>query len=807
MNEETFRLSPEDLRCVIDLSGMEFTSTAEIPPLETTIGQDRAVRALAFGLRIRQEGYNIYASGISGTGKSTLVRNVVCQYARDRRVPDDWCYVYNFRNPENPRAVRLKAGGGRIFRKEMDRLVHFLETGIPRVFQSKDYVEERDRIVEKGDRAKQALFQEIVSRGRDLGFEIKSTRTGFSYSPVRKGKPLRAEEIQKLSSGERHKIEEGQRTIGEYLRDLVIQFQELDRETEAALEKFNQGAADFLIAGRFQELQEKYREHPRISRYLEEVYEDILKNFKEFLPSSSTSNPPFLSEIENQTGPRHIRYRVNLLVDHSNTKGAPLIEESYPTYANLVGRIEKRARFGNLQTDFTLIRPGSILKANGGYLVLNILDLLTHPFSWEALKKALENRELIIEDVGELYGVISTLGIKPEPIPVDLKVVIVGSPQIYSLLQYYDEDFTKLFKVKADFNTRTSRTPEEVMKYIQFTARICREEGLNPFDRSAVAELLTLLTRMVDHQDRLSLRFGEVANLIREAAFWSAEDGSGTVTSEHVEKAFSEMTYRCNLMEERIQEEIDEQVLLVDVEGARVGQVNGLVVYSVGDYLFGKPSRITSRTYLGRKGVISIERESELSGKTHSKGVMILSNYLGGRYAQRYSLSLSASLAFEQSYVEVDGDSASAGELIAILSSLSGIPVRQDLAITGSVNQHGEIQPVGGVNQKIEGFFQTCRNRGLTGSQGVIIPQQNVRHLCLKKEVVEAVRENRFRIYQVRHVDEAVALLTGVPAGERREDGTFPPETVNACVQEALSAMHERMETDHDHDHEEEEGN
>ncbi len=796
MNPDKYRVDPALLRSFVDLSHIAFDTTKDLASLDATIGQDRAVKALSFGLRIRQKGYNIYASGRPGTGKSTLIRSLVRQLAKDRPVPCDWCYVHNFQHPECPRAIRLAAGKGREFQQEMHELVEYLKDKVPEVFQSKDYIEERDQIIERGNRRKQALFEEVMTKGRDLGFAIKSTRTGFSFKPTRQGKPLRPEEAQQLSVGEQKKIEEGQRVISDYLRDLMLKFQELDKETEETLQTFNHEAANFTIEARFKALREKYQDHEKIVQYLHDVYADILKNFREFLPSSQPEIA-LLAQVGNQEDRHFTRYRVNLLVDHAETAGAPVIEETSPTYPNLIGRIEKRARLGTLQTDFTMIRAGALLKASGGYLVLHILDILTHPLSWEALKKAITKNELAIEDLGELYGVLSVSGLKPEPIPVDLKVVVIGSAYIYSLLQIYDEDFGKLFKVKADFSTRTRRSEEEMTRYVQFAAKVCREEDLNHLDRGAVGELLSLITRMVDHKERLSLQFNEVANLIREAAFWSSEEGSTSVSARHVQKAREEQIYRSNLLEERIQEEIDEEVLMVDVAGEKVGQVNGLVVYSDGEYSFGKPSRITSRTYLGRKGVINIEREVELSGKTHSKGVMILSNYLGGRYAQEHPLSLSASVAFEQSYSEVDGDSASAAELIAILSSLTGVPVRQHLAITGSINQHGEIQPIGGVNEKIEGFFQTCRNRTLTGPHGVIIPHQNVQHLCLDREVLDAVKEGLFQVYEVKQLDEAVELLTGMETGELQEDGTFPPGTFNARVQEALGLMHEKQEEDH----------
>ncbi len=784
-------LRPEELRLRCDPSTLGFETTQELSPWEGVIGQERAVKALEFGLSIKKDGYNIYACGIPGTGKASIVRSMVERFAQREPTPDDWCYVYNFKNPDIPVALRLKAGMGRELQKDMARLVEFLQATLPKAFESKEYEEEKTRIIESTNKAKEALFEELIRRGQELGFQIRAGKTGITMTPLYRGRPLEREEIQKLTPEELRIIQEKEKVLHSEIRDFLAKARILDKESEEKIAELNRRTVNFAVEARLKELKEKYGEYKKVINYLEEVHEDILHNFRLFLPPQGPQFIlPFIQEMEDRS---LIRYQVNLLVDNSTRKGAPVIEEAHPTYPNLVGRIEKKARFGTLQTDFTLIKAGSLLQANGGYLILSVLDLLRSPFSWEAIKRVIKKKEVKIEDIGELYGFVTTSGMKPEPIPIDVKIILIGNPLIYSLLQIFEEDFSKLFKVKADFDTRVDNTPEWVGRYSAFMAKVCKEEGLLPLKKEAVAAIIEHCTRLVDHKKKLSLKLSEVVDLIREANFWASREGREAIEERDIKKAIEEKIFRSNLIEEHIQEAIEEGTILVDTEGEKVGQVNGLSVHFLGDYTFGRPSRITARTFLGRKGIINIEREAELSGKTHSKGVLILSGYLGGHYAQKEPLSLSATLGFEQSYSLVEGDSASAAELVAIVSSLAEVPIRQNLAITGSINQHGQIQAIGGVNEKIEGFYMTCKKKGLTGDQGVIIPRSNVKHLALKEEVIRAVEEGKFHIYAIDDVDDAIELLTGRKAGKKRPDGTFPEGTVNHIVQEKLKRMNELL--------------
>jgi lon-related putative ATP-dependent protease len=541
-----------------------------------------------------------------------------------------------------------------------------------------------------------------------------------------------------------------------------------------------------------EDLKEKYKTNPRIPDYLDDVEEDILANLKEFL--GQTPELPF--HIEGMDRSSFLeRYRVNVLVDNEKTRGAPVIEEANPTYNNLVGRIERKMRLGMAFTNFMMIKSGSVLQANGGYLVVNALDVLRNPFSWEALKRIIKKSEVKIEDLAELYG-ISTAGMKPDPIPVSLKVIMLGSPWLYYLLYYYDEDFRSIFKVKSDFDTQMGGSREENLRYANFIGKMATDKNLLPFTREAVAAVIDHAARLAEKKGKISLRFSDLTDLISESSHWAGASGSATVDQTHVEKALDQRYYRANLLEERVQELLADGTIMVDVSGAVPGQVNGLSVYDLGDFSFGKPSRITSRVYLGKAGVVDIEREAKLSGRIYNKGVLILTGYLGGRYAQDKPLSLSASLAFEQSYGDIEGDSASAAELVALLSAISEVPVKQGIAITGSINQRGELQPIGGVNEKIEGFFAVCKSRGLSGEQGVVIPKANVKNLMLKKEVVQAVNDGKFHVYAVGTVDETVALLTGMPAGERRDDGTWPEGTVNFLVDKRLREIARKLKAE-----------
>jgi lon-related putative ATP-dependent protease len=792
MNSTPSEVPPKDLCHRFDPQQFPFKTTEDLSLEEEVIGQERAVRAMDFGLHVHDRGYNIYVSGIPGIGKNTIIKSMVRHVAETQSSPDDWCYVHNFQDPDRPKALNLLAGKGREFQRDMERLITSLQNEFPKVFQSKEYENQVRQLEEGFTKARDSLTRDLEERAREYGFEINSSRLGIFVVPILKGKPLQAEQMETLNPALKAEIQQKEKILHEHIRNFVQQIRALRMEMDQKMEQLNHRVAHYISEHSFESLREKYRTFPRVMEYIQAVQQDVLENFKDFLPAPES--PIQIAGIEVEAPRRPMtRYAVNVVVDNSGVKGAPLVEEVNPTYNNLVGRIEKKSRFGTLYTDFTLIKAGSLLQANGGYLLVNVLDVLRSPFAWDALKRVIKNREVKIEDIGELYGFGTSAGIKPEPIPIQLRVILIGNPFIYYLLQTYDEDFGKIFKVKADFDVQQDRKDDSPTQYARFIARLCHNEGLLHFDRTAVAVALEQVSRWTHHQKKLSLRFSDLADLVREANHWARQDHQPHVSGQHVRKAVEEKVYRSNLLEERIRELIAEGTLMVDVAGAVVGQINGLSVHDLGDFAFGRPSRITVRVFLGQSGIVNIEREAKLSGKTHSKGVLILSGYLGGRYAQETPLSLSASLCFEQSYSEVEGDSASAAELVALLSGLSEIPIRQGIAITGSINQRGELQAIGGVNEKIEGFYAVCKVLELTGEQGVIIPRQNIKHLMLKQEVVDAVSSGQFHVYAVSTVDEALEILTGYPAGELRSDGSYPEGTLNAVVQKRLREMGEKM--------------
>jgi lon-related putative ATP-dependent protease len=785
-------VSISDLRHACDPAEFPFHSTAELTPREDVIGQARAVKAIEFGLSIRNHGFNIFVSGIPGTGKNSIVKSLVKRISLERPVPDDWCCVNNFKEADRPLAIKLPAGRGREFRQDVGKLIEFMQAEISKVFESKDYAERKTRIVEEVDKAKEALFSDAGKRALELGFQLSITRTGIVKVPLWKGKPLQPQELESLAAEQKRELEEHEKQVDAEIRDFLAKARQLDKEAHEKIHELNRSIAHFAMGHQIDELRDKYSINPRIPEYLSDIEEDILGNLREFL--GQTQEMPFPVEGMDRASFME-RYNVNVIVDNAETKGAPVVEEVNPTYNNLVGRIERKARFGAFYTNFSMIRSGSVLKANGGYLILNVLDVLRNPYSWDALKRIIKNNEVKIEDVTELYGFTSG-GIKPEPIPVSLKVIMLGSPWLYYLLNYYDEDFRDIFKVKSDFDTQTATSTGEKMRYANFVSNMAKNDDLLAFDRTAVAEVVDHAVRLAERQNKLSLRFSDLSDLVREASYWATRSGSAVVTSEHVDKALEEKVYRSNLIDERIQEMYTEGTLMVDVTGSVVAQVNGLSVYGIGDFFFGKPSRITSRIYLGKAGIIDIEREAKLSGRIYNKAVLILSGYLGGTYAQDRTLSVSATIAFEQSYGEIEGDSASAAELIALISGIAEVPIKQNLAVTGSINQKGEIQPIGGVNEKIEGFFRVCKNRGLTGDQGVIIPLLNVKNLMLKKEVIEAVREGKFHVYSVTNINEALELLTDLQAGERSEAGVWPEGTVNFLVDKRLKEMSKKLKAE-----------
>jgi lon-related putative ATP-dependent protease len=791
-------LSAKEMRFTCDPHRMPFETTAEVPLLEGMIGQARAVKAMEFGLRIKRPGYNIFMTGLTGTGKSSYARSVVEKIAAAEAVPDDWLYVYNFDNPGEPIAMPLPAGMGAVFCRQVEELLDDLKQAIPKAFDGEDYERQKAIFVKEFQEARSVLFEELNKAALEQGFALKRTSSGFLTVPVMNGEQIGEEEYAKLDQSVKEELEKKSTDVQLKAVEIMRRIQIAERELKDKFKRLDQRIGMAATGHLFSELLEEYASFPAVQKYLQAFQADVLSSMGEFRGEEEEQQLPLVWMRRQSQEQAEKRYKVNLLVDNRETGGAPMIYETNPSYYNLLGRVEYENRFGMVVTDFTMIKAGALHRANGGYLIVQARDVLTGMQSWEVLKRVLKTREIRIENMGEHYGLMAMSTLRPQPIPLNLKVVMIGSPQLYQLLYHYDEDFRKLFKIKADFDMEMELHDENMAKMAGFIAYHCEREGLRHFDRRAVAGVVEYSARLAEHQEKLSTRFNEIVELLFEADAWAELDGSGVVGAEQVKKALAEKIYRSNKYEQKIQEAVEKGQILLDLEGAKAGQVNALSVIDLGDYQFGRPSRITATAYLGRRGIVNIERESQLSGRLHDKGVLILSGYLGLRYGRQVPLNLSASLCFEQSYAGVDGDSASAAELFCLLSCLAGLPLKQNLAVTGSVNQKGEIQPVGGINSKIEGFFAACKTRGLSGDQGVVIPIQNSKHLMLNEEVIEAVKQGRFHLYCISTVDEGLELLSGVEAGTEQEEGGFPPGTFNAAVLAQLQRFNETLRGDKD---------
>ena len=776
----------------IELKKLKFNTTDQLPPCKEFIGQERPYKAIQFGLGMDHSGYNLYLAGPPGVGKRSVIKEMLTKLAKERPTPPDWCYVYNMHEPNEPKAICFPTGVGKVFKKDMEELLDLMRTEIPKAFEKKEFEEQRMNIMNEFQRNKNIIFDELQKKAAREEMQLQFTPTGILTIPLFRGKPLSQEEYNKLTDKQKEDIRRRREKIEEEIAKSIKQARKLEKEAMDKVKELENKVALFSVRDILDSKREKYNAYPDVIDYLDMVQKHMLENIDNFPPDRGGEASGGLPFRMPQQQPTFTEYKVNVFIDNSKTEGAPLIFESNPTYTNLFGLIERESRFGVLVTDFTMMHPGSIAKANGGYLVVDVLDILKYPFVWDTLKKVLENRELRIEDVYQQYGLITTVGLRPEPIKLDLKVVMLGSSYLYHLLYAYDEDFKKLFKVKADFDSVIEIENNTLSQYACSIKTICDSDNLKQFDRSGVEAVIEYSSRLAGDQNKLSVDFGSISKIVREASYWSSLDNKDKyVSRRHVEKAIDEKVYRSNMIEEKIQDLINKGIIFVDTEGEVVGQINGLSVYDLGDYSFGRPSRITCETYMGLEGVVNIERQAKLSGSIHDKGVLILSGYIGRKYAQKKPLSLSATLAFEQSYQMIEGDSASAAELIALISSLSGIPIKQCFAITGSVNQKGQIQPIGGVNEKVEGFFLVCKAKGLTGDHGVIIPHENVRNLMLNKEVVEAIEAGKFHIYPVKTVDQAIEVLTGVEAGKKRPDGKFKKETVNYLADKRLMELAE----------------
>ena len=787
-------LSPDDLYRRCDPKRFPFRTTGDLPPLDGIIGQQRALDAIDFGLNLQSAGFNIYVLGESGTGKASAIRSFISKKAESEIVPPDWCYVHNFRNPADPIAIWLEPGRGGELQKDLQELVAHLKVEFPRVYESKEYKRQKNAATEEFQKKQKELFDALEREAEARGFRIKAAMGGFSIVAVgTSGEPITEEEFNALDPERKEALREDGKQIQEKLDDAMRLLKKEEKAAAERLRELERHVALSVLGHVVEDVKNRYPNNEKVLAYLDAVREDILANIEDFKAVPEETPPPLPFLRAQKQEPDFTRYAVNVLVDNGNRKGSPCIFESNPTYYNLFGRIEHKLQFGAAATDFTMIKPGSLHKANGGYLVVNALDLLRNLFSYDSLKRAIRNTEVKIEDVWEQYRLITTATMKPEPIPLDAKVILIGSPDIYYLLYGLDEEYRELFKVKADFDNRMERTDENLMKYAAFVSTKAREERLLPFDASGVARVAEYGSRLAEHQEKLSSKFSDVANLLREAHYWAKKTDADIVTGTHVEKALDEKIYRHRRIEDRLQEVMAEGTLIVETSGEKMGQVNGLAVLDMGDYSFGKPSRITAAVYAGKRGVVNIERESKLSGKIHEKAVLILSNYLGRKFAARKPISLSASITFEQLYGMIEGDSATCAELYSLLSAISGVPIRQSFAVTGSMDQNGDVQPIGGVNEKIEGFFDLCRLRGLTGSQGVIIPGRNTRNLMLKNEVVDAVREGRFRIHAIDRVEEGIEILTGLSVGEAGPDGLYPAGTMNRLVEDRLTELREAV--------------
>lgn len=776
--------SPDDLECV---------STEEIRPLEEIIGQDRALRALAFGLEIPEKGFNVYAAGFQGTGRLKAVRSFIDGLRREKPQASDWIYVNNFANPYEPNAIRMPPGTGGRFRKDMADFINNAQQILPRAFQSEEYASRREETLGSLQEKRNKLITRINKTAQDKGFVMRPTPTGVLAVPVMDGQPVSEEEFAALPPETKEGIRQKKEALDAEARDVLREIRNVEQEGGEAVENLNREVALYAIEPLVEDLKERYGEIDEIAAFIDAVEKDILDNIQIFVGGQQAQQqlPPQLQALMREVPFR--RYEVNAFVENDGGEGAPVVFEQTPTYQNLFGKVEREVQFGALTTDFTMIRPGSMHKANGGYLILMADDLLRAPLSWDGLKTALKTGEIRIEEPGERMGFLTAKTVKPEPIPLDVKVALIGTPQIYQILHTLDPDFRELVKVKADFDVVMDRTDENARKYAEFVCGLIRDDSLRHLDGEALAKVIEYGSRLAEDQQKLSTRFSSVADLIREANFYAGTEGTEAITGVHVKKAIEEKIYRSNLIQKKIEEYMRRGIFIIETEGSRVGQVNGLSVISTGDFAFGRPSRVTASIGVGREGIVDIEREAALSGPIHTKGVMILHGYLNARYAPDKPLSLSARLVFEQSYEGVEGDSASSTELYALLSALSGLPLTQSLAVTGSVDQEGNVQAIGGVNEKLEGFFEVCKAKGFTGDQGAMIPASNVQNLMLKEEIVEAAKKGMFRIYPVRTIDEGIAILTGVPAGQRRPDGTYDEGTVNYLVNRRLSEMAERM--------------
>ena len=781
-----------------DINKFSFKTTDDIEPFKGIIGQERAVKAFEFGLNVKMKGYNIYVSGPSGSGKTTYAKLSAKKKAKNEAVPYDWCYVYNFDDPRSPLSLRFEPGIGRQFRDDMNELVSFFKTELTKAFTSEDYDKEKSDLSRTYDDKRDELIKKLDSVASENSFALKTSNSGIIFQPIIDNVLITEENYDSLDEDVKNGINERLESMQDVVNSIMRDIKNIDKEYRQKMDDLDYKIGMFAIGHYVSALQEKYQYSERVIKYLESVQEDVLENIDQFSEQEPDEEDPVAALLPKLGGTKNddatLKYRVNLIVDNSKTEGAPVIVDYNPTYYNLVGEVEYDNEYGNLTTDFMKIKPGLMHRANGGYLIIQAQDLLSNVQAWEALRRIIKTKEITIENLRDQVGAIAVTTLKPEPIPSDVKVILVGGAYYYELFRGYDEDFSKLFKIRADFDYEMDRNDENIFKIAGFISKFCDNEKTLPFDSSAVASVIEYSSRSVESQKKLSTRFNLIAEILAESATWAQLDNAEIVTAEYVKKAEEEKAYRLSMYQEKMNELLDNNTIMIATDGYCVGKINGLAVLDMGDYSFGSPTRITATTYMGKSGIVNIEKEAEMSGPTHNKGVQIITGYLGRMYAQKMPLSLSCRIAFEQNYNGIDGDSASSTELYCILSSLSEIPVNQSLAVTGSVNQCGEIQAIGGVTHKIEGYFDLCSRRGLTGKQGVVIPESNVNDLVLKDDVIEAVKNGMFHIYSISTIDEGIELLLGTEAGVMDKNGDYPPESVHGKVMAKLKKFNEYNE-------------
>jgi len=770
---ENYLVPLDRLKRKCDPAIFQYNTTEELSVSRELIGQKRAMEALKFGLSISKKGYNIFVSGLIGTGRNSYSYLVAKEFASKKAPPRDWCYVYNFKNPKAPKAISLERGQGKVFKREIENIIKDVEEEIPKALTSKEYENSKNLIYNTYQRKAQDILNQLNHMAKEYNFIFKQTERGILSIPLKGGRPMTDKELDELSEEEIEQLMELSNQLGQEAFDYVKKVREVEKELIEAIDGLKESKVSQVLTMNIDDLIKKYQDNPSIYEYLKDMKSDIGKNYKMFIREDDRNPIENIFVIGDRKEDFMKRYEVNLFIDNSDMEEAPVIKEMNPTYYNLFGKVEYVNELGGLRTDHTKIRAGSLHEANGGYIIIQAKDILQSSYSWESLKRALTTEKLKVENITGLNIISETL--RPEPIPLDVKVIIIGDYMMYQLLYYYDDDFKKLFKIRADFDVEMDRDEENIKKIGSFVAYQCKEEGLKPFHKTALATIIEQSSRIAEHQDKLTAQFNELVEILYEADSWADMRNGEIITKDDVEKAIKKKRYRNDTYEEKLLELIDKDYLLIDIEGEKIGEINGLSIIDSGQYVFGRPSKITVNTYAGKDGIINIEREVEQSGNIYDKGVLILSGYLGEKYAQDFPLSLTASITFEQSYSGIDGDSASSTELYALLSSLSGKPIKQYIAVTGSVNQKGEIQPIGGVNEKIEGFYKVCKLKGLTGKEGVIIPYRNIQNLMLDDEVIEAVENNLFKIYAVKTIDEGIEILTGIKG-----------DIINLLVQEKL---------------------